>query len=96
MEFFIFARFQAKEGQEAAVAAELRDAVSRALAEPGCRHIAAYRSVRNPRLCWIHSRWEDEPAFEVHAALPQTQAFVERVESLIDHPFDVTRSIEIS
>jgi hypothetical protein len=31
-------------------------------------------------------------AFDVHAALPATKAFVERAGRLIDHPFDVTRA----
>jgi hypothetical protein len=38
------------------------------------------------------SRWVDEAAFDVHAALPSTIAFVERASRLIDHPFDVTRA----
>jgi quinol monooxygenase YgiN len=54
-----------------------------------------YRSVRDPRLFWIHSRWADEAAFDVHANLPNTHRFVERAEQLIDHSFDVTRSHSI-
>jgi quinol monooxygenase YgiN len=96
MELFIFARFHASDGHEAAVAATLCDAVGRSRAESGCREIAAYRSIRDPRLFWIHSRWEDEAAFEVHATLPQTQRFVERVQRLIDHPLDVTRTYPIT
>ena len=54
--------------------------------------MAAYASVRNPRLFWIHSRWADEAAFQVHADLPNTQRSVERAEQLTDHPFDATRA----
>lgn len=96
MELFIFARFHAREGQEAAVAAALRDVVGPSRAEPGCLAIAAYRSVRDPRLFWIHSRWIDEAAFETHAELPHTVRFVERVQQLIDHPPDVTRTHPIT
>lgn len=96
MELFIFARFHARDRHEAAVAESLCDAVGRSRAEPGCREIAAYRSVRDPRLFWIHSRWADEAAFEVHAALPQTRHFLERVQGLIDHPLDVTRTHPIT
>ena len=60
-------------------------------AEPGCLEIAAYRSVQDPRLLTIHSRWTDEAAFEVHAGLPHTTAFLARVPSLIDHPFEAVR-----
>jgi quinol monooxygenase YgiN len=43
-------------------------------------------------LFYIHSRWTGEEAFETHAALPHTVRFLERVEQLIDHPLDVTRT----
>lgn len=96
MELFIFARFHAREGQEDAFAALLREQVPGVRLEPGCLAIGAYHSTRDPRLFWIHSRWTDEAAFEVHAKLPRTDRFVERAEQLIDHPFDVTRSLAIA
>jgi quinol monooxygenase YgiN len=89
---FIFARFHALAGKEEAVASELRDAVIRVRTEPGCVAIAVYRSLRNSRLFWLHSHWVDEAAFDKHAELLETNQFVERVQSLIDHPFDVTRT----
>jgi quinol monooxygenase YgiN len=92
MELVIFARFHATAGQEEAVAAVLRKQVPAARGEPGCLAIAAYRSIRDPRLFWIHSRWADEAAFEIHADLPRTQRFVDRMQALIDHPLDVTRT----
>ena len=96
MELFIFARFHGREGQEAAVAAALRDVISPSRAEPGCIAIAAYRSIRDPRLFFIHSRWIDEAAFEIHAELPHTVRFMERVQQLIDHPLEVTRAHPIT
>jgi quinol monooxygenase YgiN len=42
---------------------------------------------------YIHSRWVDEAAFELHATLPHTLRFLERAEKLIDHPLDVTRAM---
>ena len=91
MEITIFARFHAIEGKEEAVASELRDTVKRVRPEPGCLGIEVYRSVRDPRLFFLHSRWLDEAAFDRHVELPQTNAFVERMQRLIDHPFDVNR-----
>lgn len=96
MELFIFARFHASAGQEEAVATTLREQVPAVRAEPGCLAIAAYRSVRDARQFWIHSRWIDEAAFEIHAELPHTQRFLERVQELIDHPLDVTRTHPIA
>jgi quinol monooxygenase YgiN len=51
--------------------------------------------VCDPKLFCLNSRWGDEAAFDVHAALEAAKAFVERAEHLIDHPFDVTRSMAL-
>jgi quinol monooxygenase YgiN len=92
MELFIFARFHASEGKEMAVAAALRDVVGPSREETGCLAIDAYRSIRDPRLFYINSRWTDEEAFETHAKLPHTVRFLKEVQTLIDHPLDVTRA----
>jgi quinol monooxygenase YgiN len=95
MELFIFARFHARPGNEGAVAGVLRDVLGPSREEPGCLNIHAFRSTRDPRLFYIHSRWKDEAAFENHAELPHTVRFLERVEPLIDHALDVTRAERI-
>ena len=92
MELFIFGRFQARPGDEHAVEEALHDVVGPSRAEAGCMSIQAFRSTRDPRLFYIHSRWVDEAAFEHHATLPHTVRFIERVQALIDHPLDVTRA----
>jgi quinol monooxygenase YgiN len=95
MEMFIFARFHARPGDEAAVADALHDILAPSREEPGCLSIHAFRSTRDPRVFYIHSRWKDEAAFDHHASLPHTVRFVERVKLLIDHPLDVTRARQI-
>ena len=92
MEMTIFARFHAHEGKQEAVASELRDAVTRVRKEPGCLGIEIYRSVSDSRLFFLHSRWINEAAFDKHVARAETNQFVDRVQPLIDHPFDVTRT----
>ena len=92
MELFIFARFHACEGQEAAVADALREVSGPTQAEQGCLFQKAYRSIRDPRLFYIHSRWRDEAAFDLHAKLPHTISFIAKVQGLIDHPLDVNRT----
>ena len=92
MELFIFARFHARPGQESAVEETLRDVVKPSREEAGCLGIQAFRSTRDPRLFYIHSRWVDEAAFDHHAGLPHTVLFLERVQALIDHPLEVTRA----
>jgi quinol monooxygenase YgiN len=89
---FIFARFHARRGHELAVAEALRGVVTPSSEEPGCLGIHAFRSIRDPLLFYIHSRWKDEATFEAHARMPHTVRFVERVQPLIDHPLEVTRA----
>ncbi|HUN40425.1 MAG TPA: putative quinol monooxygenase [Acetobacteraceae bacterium] len=91
-ELFIFARFHAREGQHEAVADALRAVIAPTREEPGCLAISAFQSTRDSRLFYIHSRWVGETAFETHATLPHTVLFLERVQPLIDHPLDITRS----
>jgi quinol monooxygenase YgiN len=95
MELFIFARFHARVGDEGSLAEALHEVLAPTREEPGCLSIHAFRSIRDPRLFYIHSRWRDEAAFDSHARLPHTVRFVECVESLIDHPLDVTRATRI-
>ena len=92
MDLFVFARFHARPGSEEAVAASLRAVVAPTRQEPGCVSINVFRSTRDPGLFYIHSRWKDEAAFETHAGLPHTVTFLERIQPLIDHPLDVTRT----
>jgi quinol monooxygenase YgiN len=92
MELVIIARFHAREGQEKAVAAARREQVGPVPDAPGCLEIRAHASIRDRRLFWIYSRWANAAAFEAHAELPRTVRFVERMEQLIDHPFDVSRT----
>jgi len=92
VELFIFARFHAAAGNESAVAEALANVLGPSREEAGCLSIHAFRSIRDPGLFYIHSRWTNEEAFENHARLPHTVRFIERVEPLIDHPLDVTRA----
>ncbi|MGH7358247.1 MAG: putative quinol monooxygenase [Candidatus Rokuibacteriota bacterium] len=96
MELFVFARFHARPGAEAAVAEAMRDVLAPTREEPGCLSIHHFRSIRDSRLFYIHSRWKDEAAFEIHAGLPHTVRFLQRVEALIDHPLDVARTERIA
>jgi quinol monooxygenase YgiN len=92
VELFIFARFHVREGAEEVAEQVLREQIKRVREEPGCLAIHAHRSIRDSRLFYIHSRWTNETAFEVHAKLPGTELFVERMQALIDHPFEATRT----
>jgi quinol monooxygenase YgiN len=93
MEIHIFARFHARAGHERAVDEAIREVLPETAAESDCLGIQAFRSLRDERLFFIHSRWKDEAAFERHATLPHTRRFLGRVEPSIDHPLDVNRTV---
>ena len=92
MEVFIFARFHARLGNDAAVAEALLEVAAPSREEPGCLSLQDFQSLRDPQLFFVHSRWKDEAAFENHGRLPHTLRFLERVEPLFDHPLDVVRT----
>ena len=91
-ELFIFARFRAKEGLQNAVAATIHEVLRSTRQEPGCLSIHVFSATQDPRLFYIHSRWKDEAAFDHHTQLPHTVRFVGQVQTLIDHPLEVTRA----
>src|SRR5258708_14645041 len=95
MELFFFGRFHAREGQEGALAAAMAEVLAPSRAEPGCRAIEAYRATRDPRLFYIHSRWVDEAAFDLHASLPHTVRFLETVRPMLDQPAETTRALPL-
>ena len=95
MELTIFARFHAQPGHEQAVRDAVLDVVPLTRQERGCLGVEAYRSTRDAQTFFIHSRWKDEAAFDLHAGLLHTVRFIDRVETLIDHPLDIRRAERI-
>ena len=96
MELFIFARFHVRAGEEEAALVALRDVSGPTRREPGCLGAHYHRSIGDPRLFYVHSRWVDDAAFERHAALPHTVRFIERMDALVDQPREVTRTRPIA
>jgi len=92
MELFIFARFHVRPDNESDAAQALHEVLGPTREEPGCLNINAFRSTRDPRLFFIHSRWTDEAAFDHHALLAHTVRFIERIEQLVDQPPEIART----
>lgn len=90
MELFLFARFHARPGREKALREAIETVQIPTRAEPGCISYQAFHSVRVPGEYYVHSRWRDMAAFDLHASLPHTVAFIETVEDLVDHPLSVS------
>ncbi len=92
---YIFARFEPKPGKREELRAVIEAVVPLSRAEPGCVRIHFYQSILEPLCYWIHSTWQDEAAFELHATLPHTEHFVKAASELISHPFQAIRTREI-
>ena len=92
VELYGFVRLHAREGEESGVEEALREVTNRSREEVGCVSIQAFRSIRDRRLFFIHSRWVDEAAFQLHGGLPHTVQFLERVDPLLDQPREVART----
>jgi quinol monooxygenase YgiN len=95
VEQYVFVRLHAREGEESAVEETLRGVTGPSRDEAGCLSFHTFRSMRDRRLFYIHSRWVDEAAFQAHAELPHTERFLERVDALLDQPRDVARTAMI-
>jgi quinol monooxygenase YgiN len=89
---YVFVRLHAREGEENAVEEALREVNGPSREEPGCLSFHFFRSMRDRRLFFIHSRWLDEAAFQAHADLPPTVRFLKRVDPLLDQPREVVRT----
>ena len=96
MEQYVFVKLHAREGQERGVEVALREVAGASREESGCLSFDTFRSVRDPRLFYVHSRWVDAGAFERHAELAHTVRFLERVDVLLDEPRNVTRTERIA
>ena len=92
MEQYVFVRLLARAGEEVAVEEALREVLGPSRGEPGCLSFHLFRSLREPRLFFIHSRWVDAAAFHQHAELAHTKRFLERVDALLERPREVTRT----
>jgi quinol monooxygenase YgiN len=92
MEQDVFVRLLARAGEEGAVEEALREVMGPSREEPGCLSFHLFRSVREPRLFYIHSRWVDAEAFQEHAELAHTKRFLERVDALLEQAREVARA----
>ena len=91
-ELYVFAQFLSKSGCEREVERALVSVLEASRKESGCVSIHIFGAVRDDRLFYVHSIWQDEAAFTRHAALPHTVAFINEVSALVDHPVQGIRT----
>jgi quinol monooxygenase YgiN len=92
----VFVRLHARTGEERAVESALREVLEPSQKEPGCLSFHLFRSMRDPQLFYIHSRWKDAEAFQKHAVLAHTEVFLKKVDALLDQPREVARTERIA
>jgi len=88
VEQYVFVRLHAREGDEGMVEEVLRKVTGLSREEVGCLSFHIFRSMRDRRLFFIHSRWVDAAAFQEHSGV----RFLEQVATLLDQPREVTRT----
>lgn len=66
MSYVVCVRWEAKEGEEEAVAAAIERLAAASSAEPGVQHYLAHRDPSDPRAFLIYERYDDEAACEAH------------------------------
>ena len=76
MAYVVTALWGAKSGEEEAVGRILETLAPLCLAEPGCRQFTIHRSTEDPRLFFLYEQYDDEAAFEAHAASAHVERYV--------------------
>ena len=92
MEQYVFVRLLARPGEERGVEEALREVMGPSREEAGCLSFHLFRSMRERRLFYIHSKWVNEAAFQKHGELAHTKRFLERVDALLEQPREVART----
>ena len=90
-----FVRLHAREGEETVLEAALREVMARSREEAGCLDFHIFRSMRDRRLFFIHSKWLDDRAFAEHGQLLHTREVLTRVDPLVDQPRETARTEKI-
>lgn len=86
----LFATLHARSGRAGEVRRALEAVRAPTREEPGCLAFDCFASVRDPGEFCLHSRWRDLAAFERHAGLPHTIAFLAQMRDLLDPPLKIT------
>lgn len=86
----VLARVRAKDGMEERLKAELLSLVAPSRDEAGCINYDLHQLSDDPTYFMFHENWESRAALEAHLETPHSVAFDERVEGMLDAPFDIT------
>jgi quinol monooxygenase YgiN len=95
MPLHTFVRFDAKPGQLEFLRRELLCLLNPTRAEPGCLDIHLFEEKGPSGTFVIHSRWQDEAAFNNHVELPHMKRFRALVPGLVTNTVKAIRTHQI-
>jgi quinol monooxygenase YgiN len=95
MPLHTFVRFDAKPGQLNLLRQELLSLLNPTRAEPGCLDIHLFEEKGPSGTFVIHSRWQDEAAFDAHAQFPYMKRFLGLIHDLVTNRVKAIRTHQI-
>ena len=75
MSYVVCVRWEAREGEEEAVAAAIEGLAAASSEEPGVQHYLAHRDAEDPRAFFIYERYADEAACQAHVETEHFKRF---------------------
>lgn len=86
----VIAKVRAKEGMAEEVLKELTALLEPSRADAGCINYNLHRSADDESEFMFYENWQSRQALDDHIMTPHLRAFLERSDSLLDGPLDVT------
>jgi quinol monooxygenase YgiN len=74
--YVIAATYTAKDGEAEGVQAALERMTPLTREEPGCLTYQAHRSLEDPNVFFLYEQYDDEDAFQVHAASEYFERYI--------------------
>ena len=95
-EIALYARFTAKDGKGAELAAVLEELVEIVQREEGIKAYSLHRGLDQPDVVWFYELYADQAAFDAHGKYPEFGAVFGRLGDLSAGPPELIRSEVVS
>jgi quinol monooxygenase YgiN len=89
MSLTVVAYIKSKAGKETEVEQTLRGLIPPTRSEAGCINYNLHRSQDDEGLFMFYENWISREALDQHLATPYLQAFLSKVDQLLDRPVDI-------
>ena len=92
----VLAMAKAKDGMDETVRQELLSLVNPTRSEPGCINYDLHQAHDDKSLFIFYENWKSKEDLDKHLGMPYLKAFLEKAESLLAKPIEVTLLEKIS